>query len=73
MKFFSETSEHADNFYIEWLKKLGEKYPPDGYRFSTRHKLFIKLINRFTFNKNVKILDVGCGPGDLLLLLKKEL
>lgn len=70
--FFPESPEHTDNFNIEWLKRFDNKYPPEDYKFSCRHQLFVKLINKFVPNKEAKILDVGCGLGDLLLLLRKD-
>jgi 2-polyprenyl-3-methyl-5-hydroxy-6-metoxy-1,4-benzoquinol methylase len=65
--FFSETSEHADAFYVDWLKNTNNKP-----KLSHRHRLFIKLLKQFVPDKKAKILDIGCGLGDLLFLMKKE-
>lgn len=73
MKNFSETPNHADNWYEERLKLYHKDcYPPEGYVFSNRHKKFLELIKKFTKDKRAEILDVGCGLGDMLVLLKKE-
>ncbi|MCS7232104.1 MAG: class I SAM-dependent methyltransferase [Elusimicrobiota bacterium] len=68
-KIYPEISKHAEIFQSEWIKR----YPqfPVNYKLSYRHKLFVKLIKQFVKDKNAKILDIGCGFGETLFLLKK--
>jgi 2-polyprenyl-3-methyl-5-hydroxy-6-metoxy-1,4-benzoquinol methylase len=39
-------------------------------RYWHEHK-FNKIIDKIKFGKNIRILDLGCGPGTLLSLIKK--
>ncbi|MFH8038993.1 MAG: class I SAM-dependent methyltransferase [Candidatus Aenigmatarchaeota archaeon] len=67
MKNFSEQPEHADLWYSQ-RKKIFES---NKKSFSFRHIKMVKLLNKFLCNKEIKILDIGCGTGDLMLLFKK--
>lgn len=61
--YFKETREHTEKFHRQYLKI---REAPD---FTPRHKRLIELIGK---KKNVDILDVGCGLGDLMLHLRKR-
>lgn len=56
---FSESSEHADNFYTDWLKKYRGTYPPVDYKFTNRHLVLKNLLTKFAPDKEIQILDVG--------------
>ena len=64
---------------IEDYKKIYEKYCSVGY-FEINKRSFEKTVNEYNLiygpflplNKNSKILDIGCGMGQFLSLLKNK-
>lgn len=67
------TKEHWDNAYLEEINQFENNKNEIGYLFHSK-QVQIKLIqyikNNFS-NKNIDILDIGCGNGALLFELIK--
>jgi ubiquinone/menaquinone biosynthesis C-methylase UbiE len=66
-----ETKEHIKNFKFKSDKLL--KIRKHFYKYAVPHiNLEEEIIKEINFFKNIKILDVGCGNGDLLGEIKKK-
>ena len=61
--------DHYDNFYKKSSKKFKKyEFHEQGKLISGEKPNFFKYLKRFT-NKNSKVLDLGCGSGELTLKL----
>lgn len=58
-----EAEDYNDIFYIK-----DNEYPPLKYR----HKYILEMISEEGLSENSTILDVGCGPGELIIDLSKK-
>ena len=58
------------NFYVDWTKKA--KFNQDMIDWNYQGpKNVVKLLDKHTSNKNINILDAGCGSGKFSVALKK--
>lgn len=68
-QFRSETLNYIEEEGIDRRKSLGQYFTPK----KIREKLISKLPDSFLNQKNLEVLDPGCGTGEFLLTVKKLL
>ena len=62
--YYNEVAdEYNDMFYVR-----KDEYPPLKYR----HKYMFNMISEEIINQECKILDIGCGPGEMCIDLAKK-
>ena len=65
-----KTTDEVMKYYDEWGKK--NKYDQDMMKWNyTGPKETVAVFKKYTSNKNIKILDAGCGTGLVGIELKK--
>lgn len=65
-------NEKKSIFYDNLRKKEWKSNTDFSPSSQTRYEIILDLLNKYAINQNLKILDCGCGVGNLLIKLKKN-